>query len=324
MSTYIVTGGAGFIGSHLVEKLLNDGHKVIVIDDLSTGFKEYLPEHDNLEFYPIGIHIYNLLKIFSSEFGDVDGVFHLAAEARIQPAIQNPELAHKSNVTGTFNVLQMMRELNIKNIVYSCSSSSYGLKNGTPNVETQTPDPLNAYAATKLMGEIYCKTWGQSYGINNVCLKYFNVYGERSPLDGQYAPVIGIFFRQGINGEPLTIVGDGWQLRDMTYVSDVVDANILAMQKIENGITDNISGETFNIGTGFNYHINRVAELIISNLRAHTGISPHTTSIPERPGEARVTRADISKAQKYLHWSPKVSLVEKLRDLTPYYIELLK
>lgn len=313
---YIVTGGCGFIGSHLIRKLLKLGHKVVVLDDLSTGYESNLPENEKLTFIKVNISDWSELSRLFTYFKNVDGIFHVAARARIQPSIQNPLKTHKSNVDGTFNILEMMRMNDIKKIVYSASSSSYGLKAELPCVETAEPDCLNPYALTKYIGEQYCKTWGNIYDIKNVCLKYFNVYGERSPLISCYAPVVGLFFRQALKDkDSLSIVGDGEQRRDFTHVDDVVEANVLAMKNV---MSKDVNGETFNIGTGVNYSINQVAEMVQENL-SRVGDMVSMRYVPARPAEARETLADISKAQNLLEWEPTISLPDAIVKLTPYY-----
>lgn len=318
---YIVTGGAGFVGSHLTRTLLGHGHEVVVLDDLSTGYEDNLPESDKLTFVKVDISNWSALSRLFHYFKNVDGVFHVAARARIQPSIRNPLRSHQCNVDGTFNILEMMRMNNIGKIVYSASSSSYGLKSELPCRETSLPDCLNPYALTKYVGEQYCKTWGKIYGIKNVCLKYFNVYGERSPLVGPYAPVLGLFFRQVLKDkQPLSIVGDGEQRRDFTHVDDVVEANLLAMK---NAMLEDVNGETFNIGTGVNYSVNQVAAMVQEALTA-TGEMVSMQYIPARPAEARETLADITKARELLGWEPTVSLPDAIQKLTPYYRHIIR
>lgn len=317
---YIVTGGAGFIGSHLVAELVRLGHEVIVVDDLSTGFLDYLPKGAKL----LKVDISNWLQLTKNfaYFQGIDGVFHLAACARIQPSIFEPARTHEVNVNGTLNILEMMRMMGIKKIVYSASSSSYGLKATLPCREDMQPDCLNPYAATKYIGEIYCKTWGNLYGIKNACLKYFNVYGRRSPLEGPYAPVIGLFFRQAVKlQKPMTIVGDGEQKRDFTHVGDVVAANIAAMRELGEN-SEEVSGLTYNIGTGKNYTVNEVARLVQAAL-VNVCQAP-TVNIPARPGEAQATLADITLARTLLKWEPTVTLEQGIDDLKNYYIEYFK
>lgn len=321
---FLVTGGAGFIGSHLVKRLLDDGHQVIVIDDLSTGFFEYLDKERLAGFFKVDISnkesLFSIADYLSVWKGKLDGVFHLAAFARIQPSLKDPLRTNEINVVGTLNVLELMKHLGIKNIVYSASSSSYG-RNKLPNIETQAADCATPYAYTKYAGEVACKVWGTSYGIKNACVKYFNVYGERSPEQGAYAPVIGLFFRQALlDKTDLTIVGDGEQKRDFTYVSDVVEANIKAMQKLQTD-ADLVSGLTFNVGCGKNYTINQLADMVLKSLQ-EDGIALNLKAVhtPPRIGESRETLASVELAKKLLGWEPKVSLEEAIEILKPYYI----
>lgn len=255
-------------------------------------------------------------------FKDVDVVFHLAAQSRIQPSIENPVNTFETNAKGTMNVLQLMKKVGIKNIVYSTTSSSYGLKAKLPCTEETSPDCLNPYSATKYAAELLCKAWGTCYGINNVCLKYFNVYGPRSPESGSYAPVIGIFFRQALKDNTnLTIVGDGEQRRDMTYVDDVIEANMQAMKKLLQD-PEKVNGLTFNIGSGKNCSVNEMASmvlesLILENLATQIG----TTNIPSRLAEARESLADITLAKTILEWEPKIDLKDGIEKTKIYYIK---
>ena len=292
----LVTGGAGFIGSNLVDALLEKGHDVTCVDN------EHSDAHD--EFYwnkkawnvKGDIRDYDLMKEL---MGGVDYVFHLAAEARIQPAILNPIEAVSINCVGTTTVLQVARECGVKRVIYSSTSSGYGM-NKSPNVETDPDDCLNPYSVSKVAGEKLCRMYTQLYGLQTVCFRYFNVYGERQPLRGQYAPVIGIFLRQKAAGEKLTIVGDGNQRRDFTHVSDVVRANIMAATK---EVDSESFGEVYNIGTGTNYSINQIARMI----------DWPTTNIAPRPGEARISLANNQKMRKTFDWSPTVKLEDWIR-----------
>lgn len=290
----IVTGGAGFIGSHIVDRLVKDGHEVVVIDDESADANEqfYYNEKAEYSYYSVQDH-YNIRHHFEG----VDLVFHLAAESRIQPAINNPVMATMSNTLGTCSVLQAAQEAGVKRVIYSSTSSAYGLKNRPPYKEDMTPDCLNPYSVTKVSGEELCKMFYRLYGLESIIFRYFNVYGARQPLKGQYAPVIGLFQRQKSEGMPITIVGDGQQTRDFTNVYDVVEANILA------ATTNNYKaiGEIFNIGTGKSYTISEVATMI-------GGPNASYATIPERPGEARDSKADITKAKEILNWEPKINL----------------
>jgi len=287
----LVTGGAGFIGSNLVDRLLEIGHEVIVIDNEYSDAHDQFYWNDKAQNYKYDIRDYvNTRPLYDG----VDYVFHIAAEARIQPAIENPIEAVSINSVGTCTVLQCSREAGVKRVMYSSTSSGYGL-NQTPNIENQPDDCLNPYSVSKVNGEKLCKMYTNLYGLPTICFRYFNVYGERQPLRGQYAPVIGIFLRQRAAGEPLTIVGDGNQRRDFTYVGDVVNANI--MSAISN-IDSDAFGEVYNIGTGTNYSINQIARMISNN----------TVNITPRPGEARVSLANNQKIRKTFGWEPKMKL----------------
>ncbi len=288
---YIVTGGAGFIGSHIVDRLVSEGNEVVVIDDESSESHDQFYHNDSAKYYQYDIANHKVW--LTALFEDVDTVFHLAAESRIQPAILNPLKAVETNVLGTCSVLQAARENNVRRVVYSSTSSAYGF-NSIPNEETQNDDCLNPYSVSKVSGEKLCKMYYDLFGVETITFRYFNVYGERQPLRGQYAPVIGKFLRQKKNNEPLTIVPDGEQRRDFTHVSDVVGANILA-SKVNLG-TD--YGGVYNIGTGKNYSINEVADMI----------SDKKVFIEKRPGEIRASLSNINKAKSVLNWEPKVKL----------------
>lgn len=270
----------------------------------------------------IDVSLWGEINLKMSYFANLDGVFHLAAFARIQPSIARPARTHEVNTKGTMNILELCRKKGIKNIVYSASSSSYGLKGRLPLTEDQPADPLNPYAASKLAGEMYCKSWGATYGIKNVCLKYFNVYGERSPEKGQYAPVIGLFFRQALKDRSgLTIIGDGEQKRDFTYVLDVVEANIQAMKKLH-AEPDKVSGITFNIGSGFNFTINQVADMVIESLKKD-GLAENAKKgyLPARPVESRETLANVQLAKTLLEWEPKFTLENGIEKIKSFYVK---
>ena len=293
MSKLLVTGGAGFIGSNLVDELVRLGHKVVVIDTLSLGKKEHL--NTKAKFYNRDIRDYEAIRPL---FKGVDCVFHLAAQPRIQPSIINPAESFSNNVLGTFNVLLAARDNKVKKLVYSASSSAYGDQKTLPLVESMNPNCKNPYALFKYMGEEMAHLFHKLYGLPVVCLRYFNVYGERQSLSGAYATVVGIFLKQKKNRKPLTIVGNGNQRRDFTYVKDVARANILAMK------SKKAVGHLINIGSGKNYSVNEVARLIDKN----------HVFIPPRPGEAKLTLADISKARKLLQWQPKTKLSDWLKN----------
>ena len=295
MTLSLITGGAGFIGSNLTDYLIKQGHQVICVDNESA---------DNEKFYWID-KAWNVnaditdYKTMKNVFTNVDYVFHLAAESRLQPAIENPIQAVHRNCVGTTVMLQCAREAGVKRFVYSSTSSGYG-NNPYPNVETQPDDCLNPYSASKIAGEKFCKMYTNLYGLETVVLRYFNVFGERSPTRGQYAPVIGIFKRQRDAGEPLTIVGDGSQKRDFVHVEDVARANyIAAVSSFENHI-----GEVFNVGSGKNYYIKEIANVISDN-QVH---------ISKRNGEANATLADISKIDSVIGWKPKINVLKWIED----------
>jgi UDP-glucose 4-epimerase len=287
----LVTGGAGFIGSNLVDKLLELGHEVIVIDNEYSDVHDQFYWNDKAQNYKYDIRDYENTRPL---YNGVDFVFHIAAEARIQPAIENPIQAVSINSVGTCTVLQCAREAGVNRVMYSSTSSAYGM-NESPNVETQPDDCLNPYSVSKVNGEKLCKMYTSLYGLPTICFRYFNVYGERQPLRGQYAPVIGIFLRQRLSGESLTIVGDGNQRRDFTHVSDVVMANVLASTS---SIDSKFFGEVFNVGTGTNHSVNQIAGMISKN----------KVNLPPRPGESRVTLANNQKIKKVFSWEPKVKL----------------
>jgi len=297
----IVTGGGGFIGSHIVDRLIEEGHNVIVIDNESAECHNQFYYNDKAHNYKFDICDYENIRPL---FDGVDYVFHLAAEARIQPSLTNPLLTVRTNSLGTTTVLQCAREAGVKRVIYSSTSSAYGRKNFLNNFwwkglsENMEDDCLTPYSVSKVSGEKMCKMYSELFGLDTVTLRYFNVYGEREPTKGQYAPVIGLFLRQKNAGQPMTIVGDGEQRRDFTYIKDVVDANMLCMN-----YEGKLKGEMFNIGTGKNYSINELADII----------SGDKIYIPERKGESRVTLANRSKAENILGWFPKRNLEEYLK-----------
>ena len=290
----LVTGGAGFIGSNLVDRLLELGHEVVVIDNEYSDAHDQFYWNDKAENYKYNICDYENTRPL---YDGVDYVFHIAAEARIQPAIENPIQAVTINSVGTCTVLQCSREAGVKRVMYSSTSSAYGLKNELPNTETQPDDCLNPYSVSKTNGEKLCSMYTSLYGLETVIFRYFNVYGERQPLKGQYAPVVGIFLRQRAADEPLTIVGDGEQRRDFTYVGDVVNANIMAAISNQE---EEAFGKVYNVGTGTNYSVNEVAAMISDN----------TTNIPPRPAEARLSLANNKKIYETFGWRPSVKLEE--------------
>jgi len=297
-SNIIVTGGAGFIGSHLVEQLLHQGHDIIVLDNFSTGRPENL---DNLSSNP---HI-RVIKADISDFSEIlqyfeniDWVFHLAALADIVPSIVHPLTYHHSNVDGTIAVLEAARKANVKRFIYAASSSCYGIPDIYPTSETSPIRPMYPYALTKNIGEQYVFHWNKVYQIPCISLRLFNVFGPRARTTGTYGAVFGVFLAQKLAGKPYTVVGDGTQTRDFTYVTDVADAFVKAAES-------DISGEIFNVGSGGTYSVNELVRLL----------GGEVIHIPKRPGEPDCTFADITKIQETIGWKPKVPFKEGVQRM---------
>lgn len=285
----LVTGGAGFIGSHLVDELLRKGHDIVVLDNFSTGRLQNLDDvTGKIQLVECDI---SQAGEWQDLFKNIDKVFHLAALADIVPSIEKPDDYYYSNVNGTFNVLEACRKHNVQKIVYSASSSCYGIPNEYPTKETAEIRPQYPYALTKYLAEQLILHWCQVYDLPAVSLRFFNVYGPRSRTSGTYGAVFGVFLAQKLAGKPFTVVGDGTQTRDFTFVSDVVEAIIAAADS-------DVSGEIINIGSDNTYSVNRLVELLGGDV----------VHIPKRPGEPDCTWADITKAKKLLNWQPKVSL----------------
>jgi len=295
VKTSLVTGGCGFIGSHIVDRLIELGHNVRVIDDLSAQENEEFYYNDKAKYWKKDISKDDCCNIFDN----VDYVFHLAARSRIQPTIKNPGSCFEVNVVGTQRVLEWSRLNSVDKIVYSSTSSLYGQQNSIPFQPNMPSYCLNPYSMSKWMGEQVCKLYFQLYGVKSIALRYFNVYGPREPIKGHYAPVIGLFKRQSLEGRRMTIVGDGLQKRDFTYIDDVVSANICAM-------SSSINHSVYNVGTGKNYEIIEVGDMIKNN----SGFE----HIGERPAEVRETLADISKTTSELGWKPVWSLEDKINE----------
>ena len=266
----LVTGGAGFIGSNLVNELIGDGHEVVIIDNLSTGKEENI--NPKAEFHNIDIcDMY--VKGLCSMFEGVEVVFHTAAKARVQPSIDNPIDFNNVNVGGTLNMLQACVDYGVNRFVFSSSSSVYGETEDLPTSEFSKTNPMSPYALQKLIGEQYCKLFSKLHDLETVCLRYFNVYGDRMSTDGAYKLVIPIFTEQRLNGEPMTIRGDGEQRRDFTYVGDVVDANIRV------GFYEHpIWAKVYNVGNGDNRSVNQIADMIGGNrVNIETVVEPRET-----------------------------------------------
>jgi UDP-glucose 4-epimerase len=292
----MVTGGAGFIGSHLCDRLVSEGHEVTVIDNCSTGrFENIQHLKDKIKFIQVDI---SSPGTWQEEFTGKDWVFHIAALADIVPSIQHPKQYFEANVQGTFHVLSAAEKAGIKRLVYSASSSCYGIPDLYPTPETTEIKPQYPYALTKRMGEELVLHWGLIYKLPVISLRFFNVYGPRSRTSGTYGAVLGVFLAQKLAGKPFTIVGDGTQTRDFTFVTDIADAIVTAAKSDK-------SLEVYNVGSGKTVSVNRLVELL----------EGEKVFIPKRPGEPDVTFADISKIQKELSWQPKVSIEDGVKEI---------
>lgn len=289
---YIVTGGAGFIGSNLVDLLINEGHEVHVIDNFLSGKKENC--NKKAKYFELDISDHSNFEDLKNILLGSDGVFHLAALPRVQESIDNPLHFEKNNTLSTVNILKASADSNVKRLVYSSSSSAYGDAIKLPSKEEDPIDPISPYAMQKYYGEVVCKMFANVYDIETISLRYFNVYGERQNLEGAYALVMCVFARQRLNNEPLTIRGDGEQRRDFTHVKDIAKANILAMNSNKVG-----RGEVINIGNSDCRSVNQIAEMI----------GGPTINV-EPVVEPRRTLADNSKAKDLLGWSPTIVIEE--------------
>ena len=294
----LVTGGAGFIGSHLCQRLLALDFEVVCVDSLICGrVKNFSEFQDDKNFTFVEADIRDKKGLLSAMNG-VDWVFHLAGLADIVPSIENPSLYFDMNVQGTLQVLECAREAGISRFLYAASSSSYGIPDNYPTGETAPINPQYPYALTKYQGEELVLHWAELYKLPALSLRLFNVYGPRSRTTGAYGAVFGVFLAQKLNGKPFTVVGDGTQTRDFTYVTDVADAFISAAES-------NLSGEAFNVGSGNHYSVNQLIALLGGDV----------VNIPRRPGEPDCTFADVSKIGRKLGWKAKVSLEEGVQQM---------
>ena len=302
----LVTGGAGFIGSHLVDRLLKEGNKVAVIDNFSLGKHENI--HHNMTNPNFHLYIDDITDIRTIiellKNNNFDAILHVAALPRVQFSIEKPEETFKTNVIGTMNILEAARICNVKRVVFSSSSSVYGNQEKIPLKEDMIPNPMSPYALHKLIGEQLCKQYNVLFGIETISLRYFNVFGPRLDVNGDYSCLIPKFIKKILGNETPTIFGDGEQTRDFTYVDDVVEANILAMSTKNN----KCFGETFNIGTGYKkYSVNEVTKEILNltgkNIKPKYG---------QPVIEPRHTLADITNAKEMLGWQPKVDFRDGL------------
>ncbi len=292
----LITGGAGFIGSHLVDKLLDMGHEIIVLDNFSTGRKENL-NHVSEQIKLVECDL-SIKGDWVNEFDGVDWVFHLASLADIVPSIQNPEGYFRSNVDATFYILEAARHSNIKRFIYSASSSCYGIPSKYPTSEDSDIQPQYPYALAKRMGEELVVHWAQLYKLPAISLRFFNVYGTRSRTSGTYGAVFGVFLAQKLANQPYTVVGDGNQTRDFTYVTDIISA-LIASAKSE------LTNKIYNVGSDTTVSINKIVELLGGS----------KVSIPKRPGEPDCTYADISKIKEELGWFPTISIEEGVEQI---------
>ena len=292
----LVTGGAGFIGSNLVDQLILEGNEVHVIDNFISGKKENC--NDKAIYHKLDISIVEHIDTFKKIFEGVDTIFHCAALARVQPSIVNPLKYEVNNTLGIMNILKAAADVKVRRLVYSASSSAYGPTNNLPSKESNPINPISPYANQKYYGELCCRMFSEVYGLETISLRYFNVYGERQNLGGAYATVVGIFINQILEGKPLTINGDGSQRRDFTYVKDVVSANILASNSLKVG-----RGEVINVGSGKNISINDLADMLSKNKKYMKPVN-----------EPFANLADIGKAKELLNWEPLVDLCSWIKD----------
>jgi nucleoside-diphosphate-sugar epimerase len=305
--TYLVTGGAGFIGSNIVEYLVKEGKKVRILDNFSSGRRNNIA------------HLLDKIEVVEGDIRDfwtviqaVKGVryiLHQAALPSVQRSVNNPLTSNEVNINGTLNLLEAAKEYGVKRLIYASSSSVYGDTPNLPKREDMPPKPLSPYAITKLAGEEYCQTFSKLYDLSTVCLRYFNVFGARQDPTSQYSAVIPKFIRLLLDGKIPIIYGDGEQSRDFTFVQNVVDANILACHS-------NISsGEVINIACGENFTLNH----LVSTLNQIIGTKIKPEYVQAKPGEIRHSLADISKAQKLLNYQARVSFVEGLKKVVEWF-----
>jgi UDP-glucose 4-epimerase len=287
---YIVTGGSGFIGSHIVDELINQNHTVVVIDNNSNNLKPII--NQNASYYYIDISDINNTNKLSELFHDCDGVFHCAALIDVQDSIARPYKYEINNTLSTLNILQIAAELKVKRVIYSSSAAVYGNTDDIPISESNKIDPISPYGAQKYYGEVMCKMFSELYGLETCCLRYFNAFGERQKISGSYATVIGIFKYQILQNLPMTITGDGEQRRDFIYVKDLAKANIMAMTN-----KNNFLGETINLGSGENFSINQIAEFFGGSKKYIPPVK-----------EPKESLADISKANEVLGWNPTTNI----------------
>jgi len=301
---YLVTGGAGFIGSHITDALIKNDNQVIVVDDLSYGKRDNV--NTNAEFHQLSISNRQEIEKLCNEYS-IEGIFHLGAIASVQKSVENPELIHQVNLSGTLNILLAAKNSGVNKVVFSASAAAYGNNPSFPKKESMLPNPLSPYAVTKLSGEMYCKTFTDLYGLKTVALRYFNVYGPRQDPKSEYAAVIPAFITKYLAGEQLIIYGDGKQTRDFVYVQDVVQGNLLAMEKDTCGV--------FNIGTGCQTSLNQIIIILKELTNTHIKVK----YLEPRVGDVHDSVADISLATKHLNYYPKYSIKEGLNKTLEFF-----
>jgi nucleoside-diphosphate-sugar epimerase len=304
---YLVTGGAGFIGSNIVDELLRRGHEVVVLDDLSTGKEENLAHVRS----KIDLHVGSIIDLAAvqSACHAVDYVIHLAARTSVPKSVKDPIESNRVNIDGTLNVLVAARDAKVRRVVYAASSSAYGETPTLPKVETMQPEPISPYGVTKYVGELYAAVFGRVYGLQNACVRYFNVFGPRQDPTSQYSGVLSRFMLAVIEGEPPVVYGDGEQTRDFTYIENVVDETLRACE------AEGASGKVFNGGTGLRISLNEVLKL----LEKVTGKKIQPKYDPPRAGDIRDSQADITLARNVLGYEPRVLFEEGLTRTWAWY-----
>ncbi len=305
---YVVTGGAGFIGSNTVDELVKRGHSVVVLDDLSAGKEENLADVRNkITFIKGSI---TDIETVRKAMHEADFVLHLAARTSVPRSVKDPIGSNTINIDGTLNVLVAARDAKVKRIVFAASSSAYGETATLPKVETMQPAPISPYGVTKFVGELYLQTFGRCYGLENVALRYFNVFGPRQDPSSPYSGVLAKFCTAALNQTTPVIFGDGEQTRDFTYVENAVQANLLAFEA-----PSNVSGKVFNVGVGGRVSLNKVVELL-GKISGHPMEAKHD---PSREGDIRDSQADITAARNFLGYEAPVDFEEGLRRTFEWY-----
>lgn len=306
---YLVTGGAGFIGSNTVDELVQRGHSVVVLDDLSSGKEENLTEvRSKITFMKGSI---TELETVQKAMQQAEYVIHLAARTSVPRSVKDPLETNRINVEGTMNVLVAARDNKVKRVVFAASSSAYGETPTLPKVETMPPQPISPYGVSKYVGELYAYAFGKCYGLENVCLRYFNIFGPRQDPDSPYSGVLSRFATAFLEGERPTVFGDGEQTRDFTFVENAVQANLLACE------ASGASGKVFNVGTGGRVSLNQTLQL----LRKISGKQLQAIYDPPREGDIRDSQADISRARDVLGYEPTVFFEEGLQKTFEWYRE---